>query len=400
MNLPEPPPLRRRFFQFSLRQLFLLLAVLALLLGIVTPRLHRVFQERQSQNAARRVQQAEVSLVRAVRNDDTSLARRALEAGANPSGVYGDAGSLLYLAIENGCIPMMELLLEYSADVEASQRLNRAPTVGGPPLFAAICCDQPVEARLRMIRLLIQRGADPRREVGRRSAMDCAVYQSEARIADLLRESGAPYGPGEMAAFGRLEELRGVVREDPAVLKQRFRPIWAANPGQEPTLLGIALERGHREMALFLIESGAPLDTLEYLGQTLLHRAARGGDPELIRLLIARGLDVDAKDDYRDTPLRDIAWQGKPEAVSALLEAGAEVNTRGMNQRTPLWSAVSGNQVELVRMLLAAGADPTIPNRDGKTAVDVAQEKDPRIVELLEEAVPAKGPPAQPTRSR
>jgi ankyrin repeat protein len=204
--------------------------------------------------------------------------------------------------------------------------------------------------------------------------MDFLVYgDRDTQVGDLLREIGVPYGPREMAAFNRLDDLKRAVGEQPDLVKERFRSPFA---GEGPTLLGIALEKGHRDMAKFLIEAGAPLDTVVYQNMTLLHMAARGGDPELIRLLVARGLDVHARDRYQDTPLRDIAWAGKPDAIAALLEAGADVNTRGMNDYTPLHTAVSNNRVEIVRMLLAAGADATIPDsRDHETALDVARRK-------------------------
>ncbi len=137
-----------------------------------------------------------------------------------------------------------------------------------------------------------------------------------------------------MAAFNHLEDLRRVVQENPEIVSERFEPVYAAGPGQGPTLLGIALERGYREMALFLMESGAPIDVVENLGSTLLHKAARGGDPVLVRLLIAKGLDVDARDNYQDTPLGDVAGRDCCETVAALIEAGADVNARGMNQQT------------------------------------------------------------------
>jgi len=396
MNPQEPSRTRLRFFQFSLRHLLVLVAVLSLLLGILAPRIHQAYQKRQSQNTFRRVQEAWANLNRAVRENDVTSARRALEAGASPNETFSDGSSLFHGCTENGQIAMMKLLLDFGADVESVKRLHSDKVVlHGPPLYAAVGCNQPTEVRLEMIRLLIERGADPRSEVNHRNLMDIAVHDSDAQVGDLLREYGVPYGPREMAAFNRLDELKRALKENPEVLKDRFRPVWAARPGQGPTLLGVALREGHQEMAKFLIEAGAPLDTVEYRGQTPLHMAARGGDPELIRLLVARGLDVNARDEYQDTPLMDIAWQGKPAAIAALIEAGADVNTHGGNQRTPLHNAVANHRSEIVRMLLAAGADPTTPDKDGKTALDVAKAKDPEILKLLEEAVQTKRPPVR-----
>lgn len=169
------------------------------------------------------------------------------------------------------------------------------------------------------------------------------------------------------------EELRRVVDETPKIVRERFKPIHESRPGLGPTLLGIALSRGYREMATYLIDRGAPLDAIEGVGATLLHRAARGGDPELIRLLVALGLDVNARDDYGDTPLTDSAGRTRPEAIDALIESGAEVNVQGINKETAVHQAVYQGRAEVVRRLLAAGADTSIANVYGDTALDVVQ---------------------------
>jgi hypothetical protein len=90
--------------------------------------------------------------------------------------------------------------------------------------------------------------------------MDVAVRAGDADAADLLRGYGLPYGAREMATFNRLDELKRAVEANPELIKQRYKPEYAAHPGQGPTLLGIAMSHGHREMSIFLIESGAPLD--------------------------------------------------------------------------------------------------------------------------------------------
>lgn len=292
------------------------------------------------------------------------LARRSLEAGADPKRALHGEKALLCKSIENGHIEIMKLLLDHGASFDRNE-----------PLYEAITCDQPIDVRLDMIRVLLPLGIDthPLRQEG--SVMDAAVRMGDSAIGDLLREAGVEYGPREMAAFNRLDELRQVIEEDPNIVRKRFEPVYASHPDHGATLLGMALFRGHSEMALYLIEQGAPLDTTERLGATHLHSAARGGDPKLIRLLVARGLDVNARDDYGDTPLTDSVWSTSPEAIKALIELGADVNAQGMNKGTALFLAAQSGRAEIVSILLAAGADPTIENVFGKTALDVVQEK-------------------------
>lgn len=408
----QAPRGTHRFFQFNLRQALLLVALCGVLLVIVTPRIRQDLHWRRlrAESDQRAVAEAnlraavladpvavarravESELRSAVRAPNITLARQALEAGADPNLTVSppEQTRLLLACIANGHVELVELLLDHGAEVDRIERSlppYLSPTIGGPPLFAAVSCDHPPEVRIQIVRLLVAHGADPRAQYGQFNAMDIAFHLSDDQTGDLLREYGLPYGAREMAAFNRLDELKRTVEANPEIVKERVKSTWAARPGHGPTLLGIVLERGYREMALFLMEAGAPLDIVEYLGNTMLHEAARGGDPELVRLLVARGLDVNATDDYGDTPLCDIAGRKKPRAVAALIEAGADVNRQGIIGRTALHGAVFGGRIDVVQMLLAAGADPTLRDNKGETPLDVARSRNRAIADLLEQAV-------------
>ncbi|HET6879221.1 MAG TPA: ankyrin repeat domain-containing protein [Pirellulales bacterium] len=398
--------------------MLLLVALFSVLLGNLAPRIRRTFDERRRQEEFGRRSAVYTDLIAAVRADNVPRARQALDAGAEPDRAADYSAGLQRTRLLRDCVvnaqfDMMELLLDYGADIERIDQLpsasgeplpvaidNQSAGKGtqymhGPPVFVAAGCNQPPEVRCELIRRLVARGANPRRHVDGGhvagfTAMDVAFYISDAQTAELLREYGVPYGPREMAGFNRLEELKQAVHENPEILNQRFRPIFG---GQGPTLLAIALERGYREMALFLIDSGAPLDTLVYHASTLLHQAAHGDDDKLIRLLVARGLDVNATDRYSDTPLTVAAWHTKPQAVAALLDVGADVDHQGASGRTALYNAVWNGRPDIVRMLLSVGADPTLPDVVGETPLKLARRRSPNMVELIEQAAALKQKP-------
>lgn len=375
------------FFQFNLRQALLLLAAIGVLLGIMTPRIRRAYYLSRMHEDAHRRDTASRDLVAAVKTNDVARARRALQAGANPD-YNGSTGSpsLLDGCITNGSIEMMELLLDYGAGVEPQR--PTAPLYGTALVLAAES-DQPPEIRCEIIRRLFARGADARGSRLGMSAMDIAVRLFDAPTGDLLRKHGMPYGPREMAAFNRLDELKRAVKAEPKLVQERFKPVWA---GAGPTLLSIALSGGYRQMALFLIDAGAPLDVVVYSKSTLLHEAAKGGDVELVRLLIEHGLDVDATDRYADTPLTDVVGRAEPQLVALLLEAGADVNHRGINDRTALLGAVQQGRLDIAQMLIAAGADPTIPDVWGETPLHLARTKYPAVAKLLGQATAKREP--------
>lgn len=375
------------FFQFNVRQVLLLLTVTGVLLGILTPRIRRAYHLSRQHEDAHRRDAASRDLVAAVKTNDLARARRALQAGANPD-YNGGTGlpSLLDSCITNGRIEMMELLLDYGAGVEP-HRPNAARY--GAALMLAAEHAQPPEMRREIIRRLFARGADARTPDGAMNAMDIAVRLFDAQTGDLLRKHGMPYGPREMAAFNRLDELKRAVKAETKLVHERLKPVWA---GAGPTLLSIALSGGYRQMALFLIDAGAPLDVVVYSKSTLLHEAAKGGDLELVRLLIEHGLDVDATDRYSDTPLTDVVGRAEPQLVALLLEAGADVNHRGINDRTALLCAVQQGRLDIAQMLITAGADPTLPDVWGETPLHLARTKYPAIAKLLKQATAKREP--------
>lgn len=369
---------RPNYLRFGLGQIFVLFFVLAILAALIAPRIRTAYRSVQIDRRSRQLEATYRDLDAAVRNGNAGLAKAAIEAGADPNMKRGE--SYLRGCIERGHLEVMALLLSAGADLETNERLQGGLTAGGPPLFAAIVAPQPTTTRLNMLKMLIDAGADPLITIGGRSGMSHAVKEGNTQIADLLRKHGLDYGPREMVAFNRLDEVRPIVEQNPEILRQRFSPIYGTDPGLGPTLLGTALWHGHREIAYFLIEQGAPLDMVEGLASTPVHLAAKGGDPELIRLLVSHGVDVNTPDSRHDTPLLDCVWHASPEVVSALIESGADVNAQRFDGKTSLHLAASRNRSRIVQLILDAGADPSLTDRDGKTAADVAA---PAIVELL-----------------
>ncbi len=342
----------RRFLQFDLRQLLVLFAVLSLLFGAIAPWIWEAFGNRGDPNVSR--------LIRAVQEGDVELARRALEAGAFPNEISGDL-DLVDTAIENGQVEMMDVLLEHGA-----YPLGIVDAIEG---------EHPIEVRLEMIRCLVRHGADLSRDYVGGAGMNAALRIRDEEVCDLLRELGVEYGPREMAALNRLEELQHATEERPSIIPERVAPFETHWRGEDPSLLGIALSHGYREMAVFLIDQGAPLDTTEGEGATLLHRATRGGDPRLIRLLAARGLDVNARDDHGETPLLKNVLCSTFEAIDTLIEMGVDLDACGINEETALHRAATHNRTEVVQKLLVAGADLAITDGNGRTVLEAVREQ-------------------------
>ena len=115
-----------------------------------------------------------------------------------------------------------------------------------------------------------------------------------------------------LKAHGDLGVVKQLLEEEPALVNA----AWDWGGGDWETALGAASHMGRRDIALFLLERGAPLDTFAaaMLGETEIVRAMLDRFPELIHARGPHGI-----------PLRVHAEQGGDEArgVLELLE-GAE----------------------------------------------------------------------------
>jgi len=381
--------MKRDFYRFTLKHLAFLLLVLCIFLGFVARYTQPDYEEQVARAAFQKLQRAEIDLEAAIKSDNLALARDAIERGARPTdGFLQGRGDLLKICVDSCQPAMLALLLEHDANPRQSVS---ADVVGhGPLLFAVASSPQPLKARREMLDLLLEHGVDINTVAGNKSiVMDIAIYHNDAPLCDLLRAYGVPYGPREMVVFNRLAELKEAVATNPEIVKERVAPVYA---GKNPTLLGLALKHGHAEVARFLIDAGAPLDTLEELGATPMHMAARGGNPDMIRLLAERGLDVNARDDWNDTPLTNVIWRTNIETVRTLLEVGADVNAEPVRGRTALYALLrklTPERYEIVRLLIAAGADPTIADDQGVSALDLARDYPPEVQTLLEKPTAA-----------
>ena len=63
------------------------------------------------------------------------------------------------------------------------------------------------------------------------------------------------------------------------------------------------------------------------------------------------------------------------EIVTAVLDAGADPNAQQQAGFRPMHEAGTNANRKLAELLLAHGADPSLPNDDGKSAIDLARDK-------------------------
>jgi len=361
------------------------------------------------------------------READVATLRLLLEAGADVNAVSTTCSSTaLGLAATAGQVEKFQSLLDAGAD---AQHVN---SDGYTAITYLPAHNTP--AHLEILRLLLQRGADPDAIT---SYGECplriAVRWGNIPAAKLLLEHGASREPAHFTelmwaiAFGSLNDVE---RELERGADLAARDYWEMSPWLLSLLVGdVAKARrllaagasiddcsrggagslahaargNHVEMVRWLLELGADRQTEDALGEAveqgavdcleLLLREAGPWDNSLLDnllaaapdartadLLMEAGADIDAIDPTGYFVLKAAAQTGDRELVEHLLRMGASVDNTSTGE-TALHMAVAYDHLPIVRVLLDAGADPNAADVDGWTPLAFA--RSPECVDLL-----------------
>ncbi len=271
-------------------------------------------------------------------NGDEAIVAALLDAGADPNGSLRGGETALMTAARTGRTGPVKALLARGAEVDATDRSDQTAL-----MWAA------ADGNADVVKLLIAAGADPSRRL--KSGFTPLLFAA--------RE-------GRMEVVGAL--LEAGVAANEAIATER--KAGGRAPANGTSALTFAVENGHFELALMLVQAGADPNDLRS-GFTPLHtltwvRKPNRGDDEdgqpppqgsgnltsldLVRELVAHGADVNTQLG-KDAPTR-----GK------LSYAGA----------TPFLLAAKTADLPLMKLLIELGADPLRPNKDGATPLMAA----------------------------
>lgn len=364
----------------------------------------------------------------AVYHDHVETARRLLGAGASAEAKNRYGVTPLSLAARNGNGEIVALLLEAGASANAILQ-------GGETVLMAAART----GRLEAVEVLLERGADVNAKGPRRqTALMWAAAEGHVDVVGRLIEAGADVharlGSGFTANFFAVREghtdvvkvllVAGVDLRDGLYDGEDSKD--ARTRGTSPLLL--AIENGHFELALYLLEAGAdpndqrsgmaPLHAITKVRKTGRGDGSDGNPPPpgsgaltslaLVRALVARGADVNgrlkkgrsgtARLTVRGaTPFLLAARTADLPLLRTLLELGADPNLPNAENSTPLLAAAGlgtrapgeepgseAEALEVLPLLLELGADIHVVDDQGETALHGAAYKNaPKIVEFL-----------------
>ena len=315
----------------------------------------------------------------AVYNDDAETAGLLVRSHANVNATNRYGVPPLFLACTNNNAALVRLLLDAGANANAS-------LPGGETILMTAAKVGNLEA----VKALLARGANPNaKERREQTAVMWAAAEGHATVVRALIEAGSSINDTLTSGFtplffavreGHIDVVRVLLeagvnvnetlkprKDQPAPTgSARYQPV---RNGTSPLLM--AVENGHFELAMALVEAGAdPND--QRSGFTPLHAiswvrkpdASDAGDPapigsgrltslQFVRALVARGANVNAR--LNKVP--------RPPASATML---------GTEGATPFLMAADRADVPLMRELLNVGADPFLPNADKSTPLMAA----------------------------
>lgn len=318
------------------------------------------------------------ALYYAASNGNGAILQKLLKAGANPNIANKEGDTALMAAARSGKVDALAALLGHDAAVNARDGLTQQTA-----LMWAARSDHAAAAQA-----LIEHGADvnAKTRVGktpeRRLPGAGGGPGNGSHGVGIVRGGWPDRGvqdaiPGGMSALlyaardGRLDSVKVFLAAHSDANRADVNQVEAN--GITPLIM--AITNDHVDVARYLLDQGAGVNTPDWWGRTPLWAAVevrnrdngRGGEHdidrdaalELVKTLIARGADVNARTkEYAPirrwvTPLNDISW----------------VDFTG---QTPFLRASLSGDTTVMRLLLVHGADPNIATFAGTTALMAA----------------------------
>ena len=232
-----------------------------------------------------------------------------------------------------------------------------------------------------------------------------AVFEGKQKIHDFFfeekRKFFADLRAGDQAAVA-------------ALLKKKPRALRWREGLLKETPLHVACKHGHKDLALYLLDRGAPIEAKTPLGERPLVSAIKGESGDVALALIARGADIHWTGKFQLTVMDCAAWHGQLEVVQELQQRGLPLKTHqslmhaaaymghkhvleylkdqkisleeaDINGGTPLMSAAGRGHSEVIQFLLDNDVDYERADNRGQKAEEIARDcKQPHAAAMIE----------------
>ncbi len=205
----------------------------------------------------------------------------------------------------------------------------------------------------------------------------CGNLGSAFASKDSVVTQVVPEGTFQLAEKGSLKEFK----------KKTQNVDLNSQDEEKMTFLMKAALGGNLEVARYLIDRKVDLELQNRVGDTALAVAVGNMQFEVAELLIQSGANVDIpiSGESEETLLMRVSVDSLKLAELVIKKDRSLVNKRSIQSETPLMAAARYGSPQSIQLLLKAGADPTLRNKKGQTAKDLAREsKNKKALEILE----------------
>ena len=266
----------------------------------------------------------------AIRNDHTAIVRLLLEHGANPdSEQSGGYDNYLCEAAWHNSIDIVESLLDAGADPDWIGEYGKTA------LDMAI-----YNGNIAMVRMILESSGHTNEVINIPWIRACQLMRAvgdgdEAGVRGILR--GWPTSKvshryldlalWSTASLNQKMSMQLLLTKG-ADIKSQFRghPVLFAAANSDPTC-GL-LDKRKFPLVQFLLGQGADPDVLSITRKTLLHDAASSNNSDLARLLLDEGADINYAGNG-SPPLLVAVWHGYLDVARLLLQRGADIGVTG-----------------------------------------------------------------------
>ncbi|KAL8852190.1 MAG: hypothetical protein Q9221_002900 [Calogaya cf. arnoldii] len=299
----------------------------------------------------------------------------------------------LHIAVDQGHIDMVRLLLAQGADVETTTPKNSADP-GLRPLHIAV-----MNGSIAIVVYLLSQNANIEAECGlQKTPLIWAACRKDPEIVRVLLDRGAR--ADQLDIFRRTALHHAAREQRPANLRMIINAgadIMArdAKDGTALHLAAVCARANTTECMDILLDIQVDVDATDRERRTALHIASSEGNSVAVEHLISQGASLSAEGSL-GTPLHEAAAGGYGDdqlaTIKALIKNGAEVNRRRSGDgKTPLHVAThkgflheDDRDVDVLHALCAHGAKVHLWDNKSKTALDYAKGKKAATAVLME----------------
>ncbi|XP_018522092.1 LOW QUALITY PROTEIN: poly [ADP-ribose] polymerase tankyrase-2-like [Lates calcarifer] len=280
--------------------------------------------------------------------------------------VEGRQSTPLHFAAGYNRLAVVQFLLQHGADVHAKDKgglvpLHNACSYGHYEVAELLVLHGAVvnvadlwkftplheaaaKGKYDICKLLLQHGADPTRKNRDGNTPLDLVKDADTDIQDLLRGDAALLDAAKKGCLARVKKL---CTHDNVNCRD--------TQGRHSTPLHLAAGYNNLEVAEYLLQHGAEVNSQDKGGLIPLHNAASYGHVDVAALLIKYDACVNATDKWAFTPLHEAAQKGRTQLCALLLAHGADPTHRNQEGQSPLDLVTADD----VRALLTAAMPPS-----------------------------------------